>query len=181
MSMSTKTVIVASTNPVKIEAMRNGLAQMFPGEAFEVTGIATQSGVPDQPMSDAETYQGALNRANNAALAVPRADLWAGIEGGLEAVGESLQGFAWVVVRGRDKMGKSRTATHILPDEVARLVRDGQELGHANDVVFQRRNSKQANGSVGLLTGDALTRTVYYEQAVILALIPFKNDDLTFL
>lgn len=181
MNISARTMIVASTKPVKIDAVRKGLAQMFPGETFVVTGVSVPSGVPDQPMSDAETYQGALNRASNAAAAVPDAHLWVGIEGGLETVGDTLQGFAWVVVRGQHFTGKSRTATFILPDEVARLVREGVELGHADDIVFQRRNSKQATGSVGLLTGDALTRTMYYEQAVILALIPFKNDDLTFL
>ena len=75
---------------------------------------------------------------------------------------------------------KSRTATFILPNEVAQLVRQGVELGHADDIVFNRDNSKQANGSVGILTANALTRTTYYEQAVMLALIPFKNTNLTF-
>ena len=95
-----QTVIVASTNPVKIVSARNGLVRIFPGQQFEVRGISVESGVGDQPMSDDETYQGAWNRASNAQLAVPGADLWLGIEGGLEVVGSELQGFAWVVVRG---------------------------------------------------------------------------------
>lgn len=175
-----KAAIVASTNPVKIDATRKGLARLFPAEGFTVRGIAVESGVSDQPMSDEETYQGALNRANKAALAVSDADFWLGIEGGLEDTGSVLQGFAWVVVRGRERLGKSRTATFILPDEVAQLVRQGLELGHADDRVFNRDNSKQATGSVGILTDDALTRTTYYEQAVMLALVPFKNPHLTF-
>lgn len=175
-----QTAIVASTNPVKIDAARNGLARMFPGQKFEVRGISVASGVPDQPMSNTETYQGAWNRASNAAAVAPEADLWMGIEGGLEDVNGELQGFAWVVARGREHFGKSRTATFILPHEVAQLVRQGVELGHADDIVFNRDNSKQANGSVGILTADALTRTTYYEQAVMLALIPFKNTNLTF-
>ena len=175
-----QTVIVASTNPVKIDSARHGLARLFPDEQFEVSGISVPSGVPDQPMSDRETFQGAWNRAENAMAAVPDADLWLGIEGGLEDVDGALQGFAWVVVRGHGRAGRSRTATFILPNEVAQLVRQGHELGHADDIVFNRDNSKQANGSVGILTDDALTRTTYYEQAVILALIPFKNTILTF-
>ena len=59
-------------------------------------------------------------------------------------------------------------------------MRQGIELGHADDQVFGRSNSKQQNGSVGLLTGDVVDRTAYYVQAVILALIPFKNPTLTF-
>jgi hypothetical protein len=39
-------------------------------------------------------------------------------------------------------------------DEVRRLVRDeGLELGHADDLVFGRTNSKTTNGACGLLTG----------------------------
>ncbi len=58
-----KTVVVASTNPVKIRAARAGFERMFPGEHFRVTGVAAPSGVSDQPASDGETYQGARNRA----------------------------------------------------------------------------------------------------------------------
>ncbi len=173
-----KSVVVASTNPVKIDSARLGLLRMFPDEEFAVSGLSVPSGVSDQPMSDAETYQGALNRVNNVAQQRPDADYWVGMEGGIEAVDGRLRGFAWIVVRGRERLGQSRTATFTLPDEVAELVRQGTELGHADDIVFARRNSKQDTGSVGILTGDVITRTSYYEQAMILALIPFKNPDL---
>ena len=172
--------IIASTNPVKIDAVRRALERMFPQQAWTVCGRDLPSGVPDQPMSDAETLQGALNRARNARNAVPDAQLWLGIEGGLEPVGEVLRCFAWVQMLTPDSAGRSRTATHDLPDEVARLVRAGLELGSANDHVFGRSNSKQGSGSVGILSGDALTRTEYYAQAVLLALIPLRNSDLHF-
>ncbi len=75
-------------------------------------------------------------------------------------------------------MGKSRTGTFRLPEPVARLVREGRELGEADDVVFGRSNSKQEEGAVGLLTGNVIDRAALYEHAVILALAPFKNPDL---
>lgn len=55
---------------------------------------------------------------------------------------------------------------------------EGKELGEADDLVFGQTNSKQANGAVGILTDNVLTRTTFYEPAVILALIPFKNPEL---
>jgi non-canonical (house-cleaning) NTP pyrophosphatase len=93
-----------------------------------------------------------------------------------------LQSFAWIVVIDSEKgrIGKARTAAYYQPEEVAKLVRGGMELGHADDLVFGRSNSKQGNGNVGLLTGDVMNRESYYVQAVILALIPFKNEKLTF-
>ena len=175
------TIVVASTNPVKIEAARLGFSQMFPDKPCVVTGLSVPSGVPDQPMSDSETLQGAINRANNAAVAQTDADFWMGIEGGLdESVDGKFVGFAWIYIMGPDRTGQSRTATFTLPVEIARLIREGYELGHADDIVFQRDNSKQATGSVGILTGDVITRTTYYQQAVVLALIPFRQPDLAF-
>ncbi len=173
-------IVVASTNPVKIEAARRGFAQMFPDAACELRGFAAPSGVRDQPMGDDETLRGAQQRAAYARSGVPEADYWVGIEGGCEDVRGEMYAFAWVIVLGRERSGRSRTAAFVLPDAVAQLVRDGIELGHADDLVFGRDNSKQQNGSVGLLTGDVIDRLTYYAHAVVLALIPFKHPALTF-
>jgi len=172
--------MVASTNPVKIQSALRGFQRMFPDQTFEAEGVSAPSGVSDQPMGDAETLQGALNRARYIRDHVPNADYWVGIEGGAAEDDSGMIVFAWVVVLSPDKTGKSRTGAFYLPEEVAKLVREGMELGHADDAVFGRSNSKQEDGSVGLLTGGVIDRTLYYEHAVILALIPFLNPQLTF-
>ncbi|KAK2590844.1 hypothetical protein QQS21_011481 [Conoideocrella luteorostrata] len=181
-------VIVASKNPVKIGAARDGLSRMFPNSTFEVRGISVPSGVPDQPFTDEETLRGALNRARNARDAEPSADYWIGLEGGVDAKGDEgpIQSFAWIAVVGKGKdgfgerVGRARTATYYLPDETAKLLRDGMELGHADDLVHGKTNSKHKSGSVGILTDDVVNRQSYYSEAVVLALIPFKNEQLTF-
>jgi inosine/xanthosine triphosphatase len=175
-----KTIIVASTNPVKVAAALDGFRRMFPEEAFEARGISAPSGVSDQPMTDAETLQGALNRIAYIRTAAPDVDYWIGLEGGIDQRDDALECFAWIVATDGARMGKSRTATFTLPEEITRLVRQGMELGHADDLVFGRSNSKQQNGSVGLFTRDVIDRAAYYHQAVILALIPFRNSTLTF-
>ncbi len=175
-----KTIIVASTNPVKIQAALAGFQAMFPDETFTVRGISVPSGVSDQPMSDEETLNGALNRAQAARQQLTAADFWAGIEGGCEEKHGNLWAFAWVTVLAGDITGKGRTAAFTLPHEIADLVRQGVELGMADDQVFGRSNSKQGNGAVGILTADVIDRTSYYEHAVVLALVPFKNPALTF-
>lgn len=173
-------VVVASTNPVKIEAVRVGFHRAFAdrGGAFTVVGATVSSGVGHQPMDDAETLHGAESRARNARAAVPDADFWVGIEGGVEDREGVLHGFAWVVVLARDREGRSRTASFEVPPAIARLVRQGVELGHADDQIFGRTNSKQKNGAVGLLTGDVIDRVALYEPAVVLALVPFRNPQL---
>ena len=173
-----KKVIVASKNPVKIQAVKRGFEKMFPTQAFEFVGVSVPSNVADQPLTNQETFQGAKNRANNACSEVKDADFYIGIEGGIEHIENEMQAFAWVFIKSAGKCGKAKTGTFFLPKQVVELIKQGKELGEADDIVFQRHNSKQENGAVGILTGDVIDRTRYYVEAVILALIPFKNEDL---
>ena len=174
-----KKIVVASKNPVKINATLNGFRKMFPEETFEAEDVSVPSEVSAQPKNDSEIFQGAWNRANNASEAIPGADFWVGIEGGIEEKNGEMEAFAWIIIKGKDgKFGKGRTGTFFLPTKVAELIREGKELGEADDIVFQRKNSKQENGAVGILTGNVLDRTKYYAEAVIIALIPFRNEEL---
>ncbi len=169
-------IVVSSKNPVKVNATLEAFKLMFPTETFEHQEISVPSNVSDQPMSDAETYLGALNRANNAKTTVVEADYWVGIEGGIEEQEKGMEAFAWIVVMNKEGLlGKSRTATFFLPQKVADLVNQGKELGEVDDIVFGVSNSKQQMGSVGILTKGVSNRTKYYQEAVVLALIPFVN------
>ena len=172
-------VIVASQNPAKLQAVADGFKRMFPDETFTVSGVSVASGVSDQPANDSETYQGALNRATNAKKAEPDADYWVGLEGGVEDKGENMESYNWVVILGSNgQIGRGKTGIFFLPPQVAALIRQGKELGEADDIVFKRTNSKQANGAIGLLTHDVITRSSYNSEAIVLALIPFRNPQL---
>ena len=173
-----KKIVVASKNPVKVQAALDGFREMFPNETFEVEGVSVPSGVNDQPIGNDETFQGALNRVNGAKIAEPQADYWVGIEGGNIAENDEMEVMAWIIVLSNKKMGKARTAGFFLPPKVVELVNEGYELGHADDIVFGVANSKQTGGSSGLLTDNVMTRIRFYVPAVILALIPFKKADL---
>jgi inosine/xanthosine triphosphatase len=171
-------VIVASANPVKLQAVRLGFQRMFPEQEFQVEQLVGVQGNSSQPNGDRETLHDARYRVERAALLVPQADFWVGVEGGIEEQDSQMAAFAWIVIRSKDRVGKGRTGAFDLPKAVADLVRQGKELGEADDIVFGRSNSKQANGAIGILTGDVIDRAQLYEQAVIMALIPFKNPHL---
>ncbi len=173
-----KTIVVASLNPVKVEAILNGFQRLFPDERFLTQPVSVLSGVSDQPMTDRDTKHGALNRAEHARQAHPEGNYWVGVEGGCDYLDGKMVAFAWIVILSDDRCGSGRTAQFQLPDEVGRLVESGMELGEADDRLFGRENSKQKSGAVGILTNDVITRTSLYEQAVLLALIPFKNPSL---
>ncbi|MEL6561149.1 MAG: inosine/xanthosine triphosphatase, partial [Bacteroidota bacterium] len=171
-------VVVATQNPVKITAVKNAFNRMFPDLTFEFTGKSSPSGVDDQPMSDSETLLGAQNRANYCKVNFPEYDYWVGVEGGIDTVDDEMSAFAWIVILSQDQSSKAKSGTFFLPEKVRKLVLSGMELGEADDVVFGQSNSKQKGGAVGLLTGNIIDRKGLYEEAVILALIPFKNKAL---
>ena len=170
-------IVVASRNPVKIEATRQAFAKVFPDAALELIPVSVSSGVSDQPMSDEETRRGARARALNSRSVDPGADFWVGLEGGLDVFDEQLMAFAWMAVQGQSgDISEARSVTLPLPPAVKELVESGLELGDANDQVFATVNSKQGGGAYGLLTDGLYTRESVYCQTLIIALTPFVNE-----
>ncbi len=170
-----KKVIIASKNPVKINATKKAFENVF-NDRFEFEGVATESLVSDQPMSNQETLTGASNRLQN--IQHFDADYLVSIEGGVDLLDNNYEAFAWIIISNRKKIGKAKTATFPLPVKISNLIKQGYELGDADDLVFKRSNSKQKNGAVGILTDNLINRTDYYLHAIILALIPFTNTKL---
>lgn len=79
------------------------------------------------------------------------------------------------------RVGKARTAGYFLAEETSRLVLEqGMELGKAEDLVWGVEGTRVKGGSVGLLTGGVVTRESYYAQAVVLALVRWRNAGLGF-
>lgn len=171
-------IIVGSKNPVKIECTESAFTEAF-NQGFLVDGVNISSNVPDQPVGDEETFMGAHNRVLNARSTFPEADYWVGIEGGVDEDQRGMFAFAWIYIEDKHgRSGQAKTGTFYLPESVAKLVKGGMELGKADDLVFSTENSKQEGGSVGLLTKGVVDRKSYYNQAIILALIPFLNKIL---
>lgn len=165
---------VGSTNPVKIQCVTAAAAPFWP--AAEVRGVNTDSGVSNQPASEQEMFIGARNRAQQSLQQVAEATHGVGIEGGVLDTAEGMWAFAWVVIVDRaGRVGKGQTGRFLLPEGVAQLVRDGLELGEADDRFFGRENSKQKEGAIGLLSNGKLDRLRLYQQGVTFALLRFVN------
>jgi len=176
---STLHIAVASRNPVKIAACRQAFEAVFPHHQLRVEGFSVPSGVSDQPLTDAETFEGARNRVHALPPLAAEADFFVGIEGGIDRHGRSVQAFAWILVMDAEGLqGTARTAAFSLPPAVVQLLEQGLELGHANDEVFGREHSKHKEGAVGLLTNGLIDRCGLYAHAVQLACIPFIQREM---
>ncbi|KAK8806048.1 inosine xanthosine triphosphatase [Blastocystis sp. subtype 4] len=195
------TVLVASTNPCKIEACQLAFCRVFKDDTIDFRSISSDSGVSSQPIGDDETRQGAINRVHNV-LSKWRCDNSAdpdfvvGLEGGVMKCDDPISGkrslrlIAWMAIhRPHDNrwgvlvicmllLGFGQTGSMFLPPAVVDLVDSGMELGIADDQFFGRVNSGRENGTVGILTNNIITRSSYYEHALILALIPFIHPEI---
>ncbi|KLV04473.1 inositol monophosphatase [Photobacterium aquae] len=169
-----QTIIVASTNPAKIAAVDAAFKQVFPDTAFHIEGISAASGVRDQPMSADETLLGARNRVANARALAPEADYYVGLEAGID---NDLT-FAWMVIDNGQQRGEARSASLPLPPAALARLHQGEELGDVMDAMFNQTNIKQKGGAIAMLTNHLLSRSSVYQQALILALIPFINPAL---
>lgn len=167
---------VGSGNPVKINCVAEAVIAFWP-EARAV-GVHTDSGVSAQPDSDHEMFVGAHNRARQALEKTPDAQFGVGLEGGTLDTEEGMWAYAWIVVIDRQgQIGKGQSGRFLLPEPIAELVRQGIELGEADDRFFGRSNSKQKDGAIGILSDGVVTRLDLYKPAVIFALLPFVHNE----
>lgn len=170
-----RVMVVASLNPIKIQAVRDGLEVVgYPGQ-YSVEGIEAHSGVSDQPMDDNEATIGAHNRAHQAwkesASRSWGTDLYygVGIEGGMQEVGGRWYDKGWFAIRTNIGVFTASTINMEVPAPVLKLVQGGLELGHACDEYFGTTNSKQDTGHFGLMTGNRITRQSAYRDAFVAA------------
>lgn len=174
-------VVVGSKKPVKIDGVKAGFEKLFSAEDVDAIGFAASSGVSDQPYGEEETILGAKNRALACLEAHPEADYFCGVESGLITLEDELYETAWVVILDKNgNTGKGCSSYHQISPQVVELLKQGYELGDADDVVFQQKNSKQAGGSIGILTSSVYTRTDKMVEAVMCALVPHVNKDIYF-
>lgn len=175
-----KQVVIASQNPVKVNTIKSSFAKVFPDQEFEYISVNIASDVPDQPIGDEQTLLWAKNRVKNARFLYPDAEF---VSAGLEwwvTIDEQWMGwsYGWIYMESHDKVGMAKTAMLQLPPKIVELLQQGIELGDADDIVFGQTNSKQKMWAVWLLTDWLIDRTMFYEHACILALIPFLKTEL---
>jgi len=169
-------VAVGSANPVKIAAVENVVKRAWPGAVVE--GVSVSSDVSEMPMSSKEAIQGATNRAK-AALTKLNADLGIGLEGSAIDTEHGMFMTGWTVaVHSDGRVGVGGGGSILLPEKIAKELRKGRELGPVIDEVIGQHNTKQNQGTTGVLTNGLLNRTQAFEHQVINALALFLKEEL---
>ncbi|MCD6575981.1 MAG: inosine/xanthosine triphosphatase [Nanoarchaeota archaeon] len=167
-------VVVASTNPVKVDAVKEVFSEVF-GDVH-ITGKPIESNVPPQPFNE-EVILGALNRARNAMAA--GVDFSVGIEGGIIKLGGKYYNLGFVVIM--DKSGKIGTGTSgwfECPEKVLAEIRKGKELGTVMDEMIGEKDVKKKQGAIGVFTKGRVTRKELYKHGIYMALCPFISREV---
>ena len=169
-------IVVGSTNPVKVESVREVFQTYFPG--CEVVGVEVQSGVSAQPMGEDETIRGAKNRAKAALGTAADVDFGVGIEGGYCEKDDRPMESAWIAVQAKNgEVGFGGGLYFELPQKIAKRIQAGEELGPIMDDLTKMTNVKQGVGAIGILTHGQLSRKQAYEHLVYQALVNFVSPE----
>lgn len=164
-------IAVATKNPAKIKAVQETFEEL--GEAIELIAAETESGVAAQPLSIAETRQGAINRAT---AAMDRGiDLAFGLEGGVFELENSLYVCNWGALKSADGSIYTAAGAQIpLPEEVADELRKGAELGPVMDRYANETGIRDRKGAVGILTGNLINRSEMFSHIVRLLIGQYR-------
>ena len=175
-------ILVGSQNPVKIEATKEAFLKYF--KEVEVVGVEVDSKVSNQPIGE-ETFEGAKNRALELGkinkIKNLNAEFCVGIEGGIIKLYSKWFCFGGMcIINNREKVGFGTSSCFELPKKVVQEISNGVELGEVMDKIMGDHNTKQKGGAIGFFTKGIMGRKDFYIPGLVVALIPFMNEELYF-
>ena len=177
------TIAVGTTNRAKLQSVETAAGRMFPAGHL-LQPCSADSSVSDQPMSVAETMEGATNRAHaalaHAAARGAPADYGVGIEGGLERVGERWFEAGWVaVVRASDgRVGYGSAGRCEVSGSIVRRLQAGEELCEVMDDLSGQSAVGSHQGMMGIVTRGILQRGECMTHGVYFGFAPFISDEV---
>lgn len=147
-------VAVGSTNPVKIQAVKNALHN----EKIRVISCSALSKVRPQPLSDEETLQGAINRAKDC-LKKTESALAIGLEAGVVFMREQVYLCHWGAIVDRDQNTYFTNGPLILlHKEFLKPLLDGQNLEDIMHYATGIESLGAKAGAIGVFTQNHLNR-----------------------
>ena len=159
-------VIVGSSNPAKYKAVQQELINLG-FEDCETFALEVDSGVSNQPLSDEETVNGALQRARNALENNVDADFAIGLEGGVvlgSTPSSEVMVCNWGALVSKDGREYIAGGARIpLPHAFKEELLKGKELGDLMDEYCQRKDIRKHEGALGIFTDGAVSRMEMFQ------------------
>lgn len=166
---------VGSTNPNKVGAVEDVFKTYLEFASAEIVGVEVTSGVPEQPMSLAETVRGATNRAK---AAKGDADYGIGIEGGhMEVPDAGAMNLQVCAIYDGERVYHGLSSAFGIPERVVELMQGGVTLDEAVHQAGLTDNPRlgRHSGVIGLFTEGRVDRRALISQAVQMAIIHVRK------
>ncbi|MHA1217760.1 MAG: DUF84 family protein [Candidatus Heimdallarchaeaceae archaeon] len=171
-------VVICSTNPVKIEAVKEAFSSFFENIVYFPLEMSNHKEILRQPMSSKETLSSAVKRVQ-VARKEESAEFFVSMEGGMDSDDHGAF-LTWYVCVGNNS-GKDSIAgggRMPLPKPIYEELVESRtsELGDIMDRITNEENVKQRGGSTAVFTGNRIFRKDVFTRDLIIALIPFTSD-----
>lgn len=172
-------ILIATKNPGKIEGARKAFSNYY--EEIEIKGIPVSSNVPEEPVNE-EIYKGARNRVRNLKSYAKEnnleADFYIAIESGITNQLGRWEILSMAIIENSEGMESwGSSAGFPVPDKyVEEIIQT--DLAKVMDKIFEGNGLRSGKGGISLLTKDKVSRIDQTEQAFIMALTQFINQDI---
>ncbi|WP_252314567.1 DUF84 family protein [Sinobaca sp. H24] len=151
-------ITVGSLNETKIQAVRS----VYP-DSFNVIGRDVEVTISEQPMSDQETRQGAIERAEACS---GKDSIGIGLEGGIMVIEGTLYLCSWGALAEGSRIVTASGARLALPDSFYASLLEGRELKDVMDSYTERSGVSHKEGAVGVFTNGLISRTSMFSHIV---------------
>ncbi len=171
---------VGSKNPQKVAAVQEAFDEYPQFQGAEIESLDISSEVSNQPKTMEETIRGAMNRARNAFI---NCDYSVGLESGLMEVPYTKSGHmditACAIYDGKSFHLGGGPIFEYPKHMVDLILKDGLEVDEAAHQTAFTDNPRagKAQGIIGILTKEKITRKSQAKEAVITALIHLLNPE----
>jgi len=166
-------ICIGTKNPAKIAAVQEGF-QLYENASFLSLNIPSL--VSEQPFSDEETIQGAINRAKGA-VSKGAGDIGIGLEGGVQQMKDGLYICNWGALATKDgEVFIAGGARIPLPSEIEEQLLLGEELGPVMDKYANKYNIRNHQGAIGILTNGKIIRSAMFAHVMDLLIGQYEYE-----
>lgn len=175
-------IAVGSQNRVKVEAVKEAIAECTLLAQAEVVSFAASSGVTEQPVSLEEIIQGAKNRAYNAFAECQSCTYSFGLESGLFKAPGTMTGFLEAsicsIFDGTNHHIGLSCGFEVPPAILELVLTKNLNLSEAchKAGITEHIHLGSQEGLIGLLTNGKIDRKQYTKQSIITALIQIEHS-----
>ncbi|MFB5088061.1 DUF84 family protein [Psychrobacillus sp. PGGUH221] len=166
-------ILIGTNNRAKTKAVITISTKYYPNAEFENKDVPSL--VSNQPMSDEETRQGAINRAKHLMVENVDAEFGIGLEGGVKEIDGTMYVCNWGALVTKGGRVFSATGAGVpLPNEIAVLLKAGSELGPIMDVFTNKNDIRHDEGAIGVFTNGLVSRSDMFEHIMLLLIGQFE-------